>query len=126
MKSFQEYLAEASNNLGDSNSYYEVTGEFGCFVKDGYKPSNASYGSAKIFKPNLVAHKAQPGDEIHNLHGGVFLIKRNGTIHRVFATGEQKGAFERGDIYQKFPTESLRKTDAPKLKWDHSKLVGDE
>ena len=57
------------------NRYYEVVG----FVTvdrflDSYTSTNEWYGSTELFRRNTIPFELDQGTEIHDLHGGTFVI----------------------------------------------------
>ncbi len=68
-----------STNLGQPNSYYRVRKGFTLYQLAGFRPSNRYYGASQLSDPIYTARQAKAGDELHNLHGGIFLVGRGET-----------------------------------------------
>lgn len=60
------------------NSFFEVAGPFRIFRHVGVSASNSYVGASRMFATVMEAINAQPGDEIHTLAGGTFLIRDGG------------------------------------------------
>jgi hypothetical protein len=60
------------------NSYFEVAQPFRIFRHIGVSASNSYVGASRLFATVMEAINARPGDEIHTLVGGTFLIRDGG------------------------------------------------
>jgi len=56
------------------NEYYRVTAPFRLLIRDGVAPAQVYIGRSQVMQQLWREQDAQPGDEIHLLHGGNFLI----------------------------------------------------
>lgn len=64
------------NNLDPSNSYYKVNKEFNAQVRVGDNMNTNTYcGASQVISPIYEVITVPVGSEIHNLHGGLFLIR---------------------------------------------------
>lgn len=59
---------------GFGNNYFAVEKEFRLLAVDGHSPSNTYIGSSRSYDAVLLAVNARPGDEIHDLVGGMFHV----------------------------------------------------
>ena len=57
------------------NAYFRVTDPFEVYIRVGIAVSNTYYGAAQLFGTVYERLCLQPGDEIHDLHGGVWLVR---------------------------------------------------
>lgn len=102
---------QGRNNLSNhySNSYFQVTESFEVFVRVGWSKSNTFYGSTQLCGGVYRKVVLQPGDEIHDLVGGLFVL-----------TGDRKqGQFVTIEINTTHPF--LRNSTNPE-EWPLSKL----
>lgn len=62
------------------NEYYRVTGPKKVWIKTGSVPGNHYFGASRIY--DFVGQEITlvPGDELHNLVGGLFAITNQGTF----------------------------------------------
>jgi len=67
-------------HLKPSNSYYEVIVPFVAYVTKSFEPSNSYYGSSQLYAPTRVEYPLKKGDQIHNLHGGIFVVRNGETV----------------------------------------------
>lgn len=64
--------------------YYSVENAFRILQMDGHSPSNTYIGSSQAFDQVLLAKTAEPGDEIHDLPGGLFHVSAaTGKTHKI-------------------------------------------
>jgi hypothetical protein len=69
---------------GFGNRYYEVKEGFSLLRVDGYSWSNTYVGSSRAAAPVLLAVTGNPGDELHDLVGGLFYVSaETGETHKV-------------------------------------------
>ncbi len=59
------------------NRYFKVIEPFRIWRNVGVSPSNSYIGSSRMLTTVMEARNAKPGDEIHALVGGVFLVRGN-------------------------------------------------
>jgi len=64
------------NNLGSTNgnAYFRVVSPFHVLVPIAHYPSNTFAGASQVFGILHRRMEVQPGDEIHDLCGGVFVL----------------------------------------------------
>jgi hypothetical protein len=98
------------NNLSNTsnNTFFKVTSSFDVFVAVGHAPSNSFYGSSQIFGTVYRKVTLTPGDEIHDLCGGVFVVT-GGVAYAATMKIDEKGAFERsyGSVEEQWPTDNI-------------------
>lgn len=68
----EEILTEGSNE----NQYFEIQIDTPVHVLQGTKPINHYYGSSQFHSPVYNEYWAEPGDQLHFLVGGLFLVQR--------------------------------------------------
>lgn len=97
------------NNLSDvsTNSFFAVTAPFEVFIHVGHAESNCYVGASRLFGAVYRKVTVAPGDEIHDLCGGVFAVF-NGVAFSATMKIDDRGVFERGEPEpQEWPTGSL-------------------
>jgi hypothetical protein len=62
-----------------ANSYHEVNEFKTVWVKTGSVPGNSYFGASRIYDVTGVEFLLAPGDQLHNLVGGLFAITSAGT-----------------------------------------------
>lgn len=101
------------NNLDNANSFYKVKKAFTVWIEGGYGSEPAGYyGSSAIYKMKWNKVKASPGDEVHNLHGGLFFqgtASKNKRVRCKASPPSDRIPFERGRDYEKFPLDRLER-----------------
>ena len=60
------------------NSYFKFTARVKVPTAGASIPTNCWYGAARVHTTALVMTDAVPGDELHQLVGGTFLVKKKG------------------------------------------------
>lgn len=111
-------------NLKDSSSYYEVTQSFDIFHITGFEPSNSYYGSSQIYKPVFKKVKANIGDMIYNIPGGLFHVVKGKTTAMPFDTEEREfSAFEKRRNYYKFDLSKLKEIERPEVKVNYKNIA---
>lgn len=98
------------------NTYYTVTDAFTVYALVGHSDSNCYYGASMLCGNVYRRELLVPGDEIHALHGGVFVVRADGELLSVRLTVSEKGAFEKnygGDPVDRWPLGSLQETTTP-------------
>lgn len=87
--------ANPSQHYGTTliNQYYRVGKEGSLPLVTGSVPTNAFYGSSQIYERVTAPTAVLPGDEIHHLVGGDFLV-RNGTALGEVKFPSDQGVFE--------------------------------
>lgn len=80
---------------GFGNSYFQVESEFRVLRVDGHSPSNTYIGSSRASDPVLMAENVMPGDEIHDLVGGMFHVSRQTGETRSIRLVPPKHVFEK-------------------------------
>lgn len=68
----EEILAEGA----DENQYFEVQVDTPVYIRQGTKPTGHYYGSSQYHTPTYREHWAEPGDQLHFLVGGLFLVQK--------------------------------------------------
>lgn len=63
-----------------ANSYHRVTSPKRVWIKTGIKPGNHYFGASQIYDVIGQEVTLSPGDELHNLFGGLFAITNLGTF----------------------------------------------
>jgi hypothetical protein len=63
-----------------ANSYHRVSAPKRVWIRTGHKPSNSYFGAAQIYDVIGQEITLSPGDELHNLFGGLFAITNQGTF----------------------------------------------
>lgn len=107
------------NNLSDiwGNSYFEVVEPFKVYIKVGISKSNTFIGSSMMYG-NVYEHVTlEPGDEIHDLHGGVYAII-DGEPYKAYPEISEKHPFEKsyGTHEEQWPVKNLRKITEAKAR----------
>lgn len=66
------------NNLTDewTNAYFRVTAPFDCYVLVGHSDSNTYTGRSMVLGNVYQKVTLRPGDEVHDLFGGVFVARQ--------------------------------------------------
>jgi len=59
----------------DDNQYYRVIAPFPLLVRDGVEPAQVYIGTSQAMQQLWRSQMAQPGDEIHLLVGGNFIVR---------------------------------------------------
>lgn len=62
------------------NEYYRVSAPKKVWIRTGHKPGNHYYGAAQIYDVIGQEITLSPGDELHNLVGGLFVITNQGVF----------------------------------------------
>lgn len=62
------------------NRYYLVSQRVTVAALTGYRPSNVFYGASRAHFPVYDLTLAEPGDEVHDLVGGRFLVRQGGEV----------------------------------------------
>jgi hypothetical protein len=65
------------------NRYYRVTQPTQLWVKTGSVPGNHYYGASRIYDTTGVELTACVGEELHDLVGGLFIIREDGVVYEV-------------------------------------------
>ncbi len=103
------------NNLTDKsqNAYLVVTEPFEVYALAGHSDSNTWVGSSKALGNVYDRVTLKPGDEIHDLFGGVFAVI-DGTAREVRTTISEKHLFEKsyGGSVEEWPVAKLREIKA--------------
>lgn len=96
-----------------TNTFFRVTAPFPVYVLDSIAESNTYVGRSRAFSNVYRRITAQPGDEVHALVGGVFLVRDGKTFQAQFQLDE-KHVFEHG-VFQRddWPLENLDATATP-------------
>ena len=68
--------------LDRNGTYWEVDNPFNVYVQVGSKPSNAYYGNSQIYEPVYEKIRLNPGDQIHALAIGDYVIKNGREVYR--------------------------------------------
>lgn len=63
------------NNLAPANSFYRVAESFDALAVIGCADSETFVGRTRALKNVYLGVTLQPGDQIQNLHGGLFLVR---------------------------------------------------
>jgi hypothetical protein len=101
------------NNLTSewANAYFRVVTAFPVYVRVGSVESNSYYGSSMVIGSVYEHRLAEPGDELHDTHGGVFLVTKAGKVYEARSSVAllEKGAFEKtyGGCEEEWPVGSL-------------------
>lgn len=61
-------------NLAPANAYYCVTEPFACSIVIGCAETQTYIGRSMVLQKVYRRINAQPGDEVHHLYGGLFLV----------------------------------------------------
>ena len=87
-----------SNNLTEEwgNAYFRVTEPFDCYLLVGVSESNTYTGRSMVFGNVYQRVTLRPGDEIHDLFGGVFVARQRGAALPARMKLPTKHPFERG------------------------------
>ena len=106
------------NNLPDANSYHIVIKPFDIYIMTGSKHKGEYYGSSAIYRATFEKAKAKPGDQIHNLVGGLFYVPKSGKVAKMQMNPESDaGAFERrGREFNKFDLSKLQEIPKEEVK----------
>lgn len=100
------------HNLGDPNTFFRVTAPFEVLVQVAYFETNTwARPGSPFMGPVYRRVTLQPGDEIHNLYGGRFVLA-GGDVKTVSMKASDKHPFERGpgsaDV---FPLDKMERID---------------
>ena len=63
-----------------ANSYHRVSAPKRVWIKTGDTPGNHYFGASRIYDVIGQEITLNPGDELHNLFGGLFAITNQGTF----------------------------------------------
>ena len=77
------------------NIYFSPLKPIEGYIQLGTAPSNQYYGNARIHTGVWRKIEVVPGDEVHWLHGGLFLVQATGKVHRLRFAPPKDSAFER-------------------------------
>ena len=104
------------NNLTDSmnNSFFKVTSPFKIYIAVGRYTTNTFFGSARAMGVMYRHVTLNPGDEIHDLVGGVF-VYHDGKTYQGKMNLSEKHPFEKvyGREEEIFPVENLTLISSP-------------
>jgi hypothetical protein len=102
------------NNLTTAydNAYFEVVRPFEVFIRVGFSESNTYYGSSMVMGSVYRRITLKPGDQVHDLFGGVFVFS-DGQPYEATTTISEKGPFEKVyyTVPEEWPVENLRAID---------------
>lgn len=95
------------------NAYWRVVDPFDVYARVSTCDSNTYFGSSKALGTLYEKLTAQPGDEIHALVGGVFLVTKDGDVHEVQIAVSEKHPFEKTYLHRdpEWPLERLARVD---------------
>ncbi len=97
-----------------SPSYAQVTEPTPAFLLVGHVPGNTYAGASRAYDPVYREVALQPGDEVHNLPGGVFLVRDGTSLGELRWRLPEKHLFERGGVERNDPpASSLAPLSAP-------------
>ena len=97
------------NNLPEANSYHKVIKPFDIWVYSGSEHRGEHYGNSKIYRGVYKKTKANVGDEIHNLVGGLFYVPKTGRpVEMKTKEPTDRGAFEHGRDWNTFDLKKLQ------------------
>jgi len=102
------------------NKYYKVQKDHEVEAHGGSVATNSSYGSSRIYKQKRDKITAKKGDEIHDLVGGRFLVKKGKTTHELH-NKMHKDPFENGAArisVSKEHTEEISKESKAKVNYN--------
>jgi len=86
------------NKMAKENTYHKVTKDHTVSAHGDRESTNHHYGSSEIFRRKQKPVTAKKGDEIHDLVGGRFLVRKGGKeVHELHTHKGEKSPFERGD-----------------------------
>lgn len=78
-----------------SNSYFSVNQSFIAHVfHSTQKKSNVYYGSSNLLGPIYKVIEIPIGSEIHNLHGGIFVVLPDNSVFRISRPTINKNSLE--------------------------------
>jgi hypothetical protein len=97
------------------NTYYTVTRAFTVYALVGHSDSNFHYGSSMVYGNVYRRVELQPGDEVHALVGGTFVLRFDGELLKVCLTITDKSPFEKryGGELERWPLDALQQTLTP-------------
>jgi hypothetical protein len=105
------------NNLSDHNdcSYFQVKKSFSILIAVGIYETNTYIGSSCAFGTLYRKVELQPGNEVHDLPGGVFVFL-DGVAYRAKTKLSEKGFFEKvyGVEEEVYPIDCLEQIDKGK------------
>ena len=92
-----------------ANHFYRVRKGFPVYVLIGHRKSNCSYGSSMLYGAVYQRTQLKPGDQLHALVGGDFLVKKDGRAYPVRLRLSEKSPFEKsyGEPRDLWPLDSL-------------------
>lgn len=99
-----------------ANTYYRVTRAFTVYALVGHSDSNHYYGASMLCGNVYRREQLQPGDEVHALHGGTFVVRPDGELLAVYLTVSEKSPFEKnygGGGGEQWPLDALQETTTP-------------
>ena len=79
-----------------TSSYSTPVRPINLFVLEGHTPTNTYIGRSQAFANVYSQEQAVPGDEIHELSGGTFLVRDGKVVGETRFTLPQKSVLERG------------------------------
>jgi len=93
------------------NAYFRVTASFDCYVHIGISDSNTYAGRSMLMGNVYRKLTLVPGDEIHDLFGGVFAVHAGNAL-RAQMQLPTKHPFERGpDVVGPWPLDKLQRIE---------------
>lgn len=109
-------------NRGFGCVYWKVTSPFNVFVRVAIAESNTWVGSSKALGNVYRRVEVKPGDEIHALPGGVFLVDSKGDVFEASLTVSDKHLFEKtyDGIEERWPPDKLTREPAPRKPESHT------
>jgi hypothetical protein len=66
-----------------ANRYFRVRRQFPLEAKVGARPSNVWIGASQVLQTTYATVTAKRGEEVHQLVGGTFLVRRSGEVLEV-------------------------------------------
>ena len=101
------------------SSFFKVKAPFDVWALSGHKKSSDFVGSSRVYKGKYEKIEVRPGDEIHALPGGIFLVGKDGRTASISSKEpEDKSIYERGkstsDVFDMSKLEEVDRSKATK------------
>ncbi len=110
------------NNLGSGaskNAYFEVVAAFQVYALIGHSESQTFVGSSRMLGRVYARLLLEPGDQVHDTFGGVFVVTKDGEAHEaryVLPTWHPFEGKYHLDEVERWPLECLREIEEDKAR----------